>query len=186
MNYIVFNIFLFLMLVFFIDSKEMKVYINKKEGQYLLLANILISNILYFLGTQEVFILLIALVGIAAYVDYRYMEIPNMATILGLAVTFLYFCINIKNVTFFDIGLSVSIYGVFFIACLLGGFGGGDLKILLPIILMLGGNRFLIFISLCSVIAFIMLILKKKKIQLKTSLPLAPAFYGAFLIMTII
>lgn len=173
MKYIVFNTLLFLMLLIFLDSKELKEYISDCEKQYLFIYNIIFSNLLYFLDIYSIYIFMIAIVSISGYIDYRYKEIPNNATWISL-----FLCVPdlINSGIKPDFVFGLLLYVVFFIFCLLGFIGGGDLKLFLPINLLLGGISFLIFNIIISF--FIAIFNIRKLITHKNdSIALAPYFY---------
>lgn len=184
MNYIIFNTLLFLMLLIFLDSKEMQAYISEKEKQYILLTNILTCNTLYFLGIKALFLFFISILFVSAYIDYKYLEIPNIATIICLFTYVLSVFITPPHITFFSASITTVVYIFFVLGCILGLIGGGDIKILLPLFLILsesvlGLYIFLFLTSFTSVIFALPQAFKKRTLKVNT--PMAMSFTIAFI-----
>jgi len=180
MEFAVFNVISFIISFAFLENTEVRSYISEDEKQNILLANILLSNIFYFVGVETIYIYILEILLGSAYIDYNYREIPNWATISSLCIVIVYSFFNIENLNVIDIVIGIIIYLIFMISCLLGYIGGGDIKIFLPLVILMGGINFAVF----TLIMGIMVLLREfinaiytKKIDLKKEIALAPYFY---------
>lgn len=187
MIFVVFNITLLILLAVFLESKEVKTYISYAKRKKLFLVNIVISNIIYLTGKVEViYIYMSSILAVSAYIDYKYNEIPDNATILGIVIYVAYILIqdDIYIILNIDTLFSLIIYICFVVSCLLGFIGGGDIKLFLPLSLILGGINFLMFLIITSFLVFILNIYKllSKKRKLNDTIALAPYFYISMII----
>ena len=81
-----------------------------------------------------------------------------------------------------DIALGLGIYAIFLISCLLGYIGGGDIKIFLPLVILMGGVNFALFIMLTGIMVLskeLINFMHTKEIDMKKEIALAPFFYLA-------
>lgn len=182
MEFVVFNVVSFLICNLFLENKEIDSYISENEKQNILLANILLSNIFYISGVETAYICILGILLGAAYIDYKYREIPDWATVLSLCIVLIYSFLSIENINLIDISIGLSIYVVFIISCLLGYIGGGDIKIFLPLVILMGGVNFALFIMLTGIMVLskeLINFMHTKEIDMKKEIALAPFFYLA-------
>lgn len=189
MKFIIFNVLLFLLILIFLESREVKDYLSYHERQCLLFANILISNILYFIGIELVYIYILGILSGSAYIDCKYREIPNRATLLSLFVVLIYCFFNMVSINVIDMAIGLIIYLIFMLSCLLGYIGGGDIKIFLPLVILMGGINFTVFILIIGIMVIIrefINVIYTKKINLKREIALAPYFYMSMVSVSIL
>lgn len=187
MTLIAFNMALLILGIFFLESKELKTYISYAERKNLFLVNIVISNIIYFTyKVNEVYIFMIMILSISAYIDYKYNEIPDNSTIFGIVIYIIYVLIqdDIAMILNIDTLFSIIIYIVFLGSCIFGFIGGGDIKLFLPLSLILGGIDFLFFLIITAFLIFICNIysLFSRKRKINDTIALAPYFYISMII----
>lgn len=171
----------------FLSETEIGEYLDKKEKNILKAFNILVLISMYYMDVNFTFIFVAAIISVSAFIDYKHGEIPNIAAIYALVIAIVNCCIHYKNLNLVDMTLGVFIYFIFFIACLIGLIGGGDVKLFFPIMILFGGLEFIIFLVISS---FIVLVVNIPRIflgdtKLNSEVRLAPYFYIAYCIVCI-
>ena len=182
MEITVFSFISVLISIFFLECNEVDSYITDREKKILLLANISISLVLYVLKVDIAYIFTLQILLGSAYIDYRYREIPDSATLISLLIVLIFTFLNLESINMIDIALGLSIYAIFLISCLLGYIGGGDIKIFLPLVILMGGVNFALFIMLTGIMVLskeLINFMHTKEIDMKKEIALAPFFYLA-------
>lgn len=182
MEITVFSFISVLIITFFLECNEVDSYITDREKKILLLANISISLVLYVLKVDISYIFTLQILLGSAYIDYRHREIPDSATLILLLIVLTFKFSNLGNINMLDMIVGISIYIVFLISCLLGYIGGGDIKIFLPLVILMGGVNFALFIMLTGIMVLskeLINFMHTKEIDMKKEIALAPFFYLA-------
>lgn len=122
---------------------------------------------------------------IVAYIDYKTMIIPDKSHILIAFLGIINIALDFKNIKIYILS-TIIVFSFFFIIAIISsyvingkdgesGIGGGDIKLFTALSLVFGYDMFWVIeytYIIASVVAIIMLILKKT--NLKSSVALAP------------
>lgn len=98
---------------------------------------------------------------ICGFTDYKTYRIPNVIT-LPMVVTGIGYQIYLGNIKFMLIGFIIS-FATGFFCWILGGFGGGDVKLMTGIGVWLGAFPFLLILFLSCMFALIWVIADYRK-----------------------
>lgn len=178
-----------------LNSKEVQSYnLSNKDKKKLLSITLLLSPLLYyFLQISVVVLSIFNILVVCTFIDNRHREIPDSATYISLFIYVFSIIISPPEIVLFNTGIAALIYIILLLGCVLGYIGGGDIKILLPIFLILGENIlylyiFLLLTSLSSIILALPEVLKKRTFKITTpmSMPFTIAFIFTELVFKII
>ena len=179
---------IFLFLLFY--HKEMKEYkLSSKNKQLIIVISILTTIIMTVLQVQWYSIVFSNILILSSLIDIKHREIPDIATVIGLLIVLSQYILYPQTPPLFHIVVAFVIYSIFFLSTWLGHLGGGDNKILLPIILSLmqnfmGLSTFIFVLPIFSVICFVPQMIRSRKLNIE--IPLAPVFTLAFIATVII
>lgn len=186
MDFLIFNTINCIVLLVYLESKEIKTYIASQKRKKTLVICIIITNIMFLFGIDTIFVICANILLISGYIDLIYKEIPNISTILMLVFVVISLIFNFNDILLIDLGIGLLIYMFFIGFCLLNLIGGGDIKIFLPLILLLGGIKFIIFLTFSSILVLIVnlgsLVVNK---DFKKEVALAPYFYLSFMFILV-
>ncbi len=168
-----------------LSEEEVKSYLGKNELDNLMMFNMGAFLIMFIFGVNPLWIMVSSLISIAAYTDYKHGEIPNVVSVYAGIISLANFLVNYQDFLMADMALGAGIYIIFFVSCLLGFIGGGDIKLFLPLVILLGGLKFMIFLILSAALVMLLFIPKmaSKKAAFSSQVRLAPYFYIAYCII---
>lgn len=133
------------------------------------------------------FILVLSILLNVAFIDYRYGIIPNKLVLPIFIIAIVNFILNISMYKSLLFGMLFAIIFCFIIYKL-SNFGGGDVKLLISLSLLIGfSNTFLLFLIsffLGSIYGIMQMI--RKKANLRSAIPFGPFITVAFIILCFI
>ena len=173
----------FLLLLIFRQKEVREYQLSIREQQLVIVISLIVAITMTFLQINLHSILFSNLLILCSLIDIKYREIPDVATLIGLIIVLAYYIAPYQTPSLFQISITLAVYSIFFVSTYLGYMGGGDNKILLPILLLLmpdlmGLLVFIFLLSMSSIVWSIPQIIHNR--TLKLSIPLAPAITMAF------
>ena len=173
----------FLLLLIFRQKEVREYQLSIREQQLVIVISLIVAITMTFLQINLHSILFSNLLILCSLIDIKYREIPDVATLIGLIIVLAYYIAPYQTPSLFQISITLALYSIFFVSTYLGYMGGGDNKILLPILLLLmpdlmGLLVFIFLLSMSSIVWSIPQIIHNR--TLKLSIPLAPAITMAF------